>query len=330
MKKFLKILGLLASLLIVIIISGAIYLTIAFPKVSPAQDLKIEYTAERIAHGKYLANHVVVCMDCHSTRDYTYFSAPLVEGTLGKGGETFNHDMGFPGTFYSLNITPFGIADYTDGELYRVITTGVTNEGRAIFPVMPYPYYGQMDPEDVYSIISYIRTLPPIDSEIPESKADFPVSLILKTIPHDPNPQKRPNPTDQVAYGAYLVNQAACKECHTPVDSQGGLLPGKDFSGGRTFGIPGGALIASSNITSDESTGIGNWTEATFVARFKEYQDPRYLREKVAIGDFNSIMPWIMYSGMKEEDLKAIYAYLQTLEPISNQVTRFTPMASLE
>jgi mono/diheme cytochrome c family protein len=104
-----------------------------------------------------------------------------------------------------------------------------------MFPLMPYLYYGQMDPEDIYDIIAYIRTLDPIEKEVPDSKADFPVSIILKTIPKDANPQTKPSKTDQVAYGKYLINASACSECHTPVDAQGTHLPGTDYSGGRSF-----------------------------------------------------------------------------------------------
>jgi hypothetical protein len=48
---------------------------------------------------------------------------------------------------------------------------------------------------------------------------------------------------------------------------------------------------------------------------------------KLNPGDFNSIMPWTMYGTMHEEDLKAIFAYLKTLKPISNTVVKFTPAA---
>src|SRR6202012_5065901 len=112
---------------------------------------------EKIERGRYLANYVTVCMDCHSTRDWSKFSGPLKEGTLGQGGELFNQKFGFPGTYYSRNITPEGISRYTDGELFRLITTGVTKEGKPMFPVMPYPYYGKMDPDDIMCVIAYIR-----------------------------------------------------------------------------------------------------------------------------------------------------------------------------
>jgi len=330
MKKIFKVFGYLLAVLVVFIVGGIVFVNMSFPKVSQAQDLTITSGPDRVARGAYLANHVVVCVDCHSTRDFSLLSGPIEPGTLGKGGELFDQSMGFPGVFYSKNITPTGISDYTDGELYRLITTGVTNDGRAMFPVMPYPYYGKMDPEDIYDIIAYIRSLDPIDNEIPESKADFPVSLILKTIPQDADPQPKPAKTDQVAYGKYLVNAAACQECHSPVDAQNAMLPGLEFSGGRAFAFPDGSVVRSANLTQDEESGIGTWTEDMFVGRFKQYLDSGYHLPKVQPGEFNTVMPWTMYGGMEKEDLKAIYSYLNTIKPISNQVVKFSPPVTSE
>ena len=55
------------------------------------------------------------------------------------------------------------------------------------------------------------------------------------------------------------------------------------------------------------------------------YTDSSYVLPPVKPGEFNSIMPWTMYAGMTEEDLSAIFAYLQTVAPIANQVTKFSP-----
>lgn len=324
MNRLFKVLAWLVGVVLIVLVGGLAFLNFTFPKVSPAPELSFEYTSERIERGAYLANHVTVCMDCHSARDFSEFSGPPTPGTLGKGGDRFDHGMGLPGTFYAKNITPFGISDYSDGELYRLITTGVTNENRVMFPLMPYRYYGGMDPEDIYDIIAYIRSLKPIEFEVPESKADFPVSLIMKTIPQDPQPMVKPSPEDQVAYGKYLVNAAGCVECHTPVDAQGMVVAELAFSGGRDFPFPGGAVVSSSNISTDKQTGIGNWSEEMFVQRFKQYTDSTYVNPKVNPGEFNTIMPWLMYAGMKEADLKAIYAYLQTLPAHSNSVVKFT------
>ncbi|PZX52002.1 c-type cytochrome [Algoriphagus chordae] len=325
MKTIFKILAYTIGLAIILLVCGIAFVNFTFPKVSPASELSIDHSPDRVARGAYLANHVTVCVDCHSTRDFSRFSGPLKPGTIGEGGDLFDQSMGFPGVFYARNITPVGISDYTDGELYRLITTGVTNEDRAMFPLMPYPYYGKMDKEDIYDIIAYIRTLDPIEREIPESKANFPVNIILKTIPKDGTPQMKPAKTDQVAYGAYLTNAASCMECHSPVDAQGTLLEGKDFSGGREFKFPDGSVVRSANLTQDIETGIGSWSETKFVGSFKQYLDPTYHSPKVQPGEFNTVMPWTMYGGMEEEDLKAIYAYFKTIDPIANQVTKFSP-----
>ncbi len=70
MKVFLKILVGLVALVVVIIIGGIIYINNSFPDVGPAPDLDVGDSPELIARGEYLANHVTVCMDCHSTRDW--------------------------------------------------------------------------------------------------------------------------------------------------------------------------------------------------------------------------------------------------------------------
>jgi hypothetical protein len=41
--------------------------------------------------------------------------------------------------------------------------------------------------------------------------------------------------------------------------------------------------------------------------------------------EFNTIMPWTMYSGMNDEDLGAIYEYLRTVSPVKNAVVKYTP-----
>ena len=328
MKKLMKVLGIVV-LFIVIVVGGLIsYIKVALPNVGEPQTIKINYTPDRIERGKYLANHVNACMDCHSTRDWTKFAGPLTPGTLGKGGERFDQSIGFPGVYYSRNITPKGISRYTDGELYRVITTGVTKEGRPMFPVMPYPYYSKMDPDDIMSIIAYLRSLDPIENNVPESVSDFPMSIIINTIPKKAPGGTRPDEANTLAYGAYLVNAAGCIECHTQVN-KGQIIPELAFSGGREFPLATGGIVRSANITSSTETGIGNWTEDAFINRFKSYVDSNYKPQTVEKGAFNSYMPWTMYGGMKRSDLAAIYAYLHSLPAKENKVVKFTPSSAI-
>jgi hypothetical protein len=324
MKKILKYVLYLFLFLIIVMAGLLMYIKIALPNVGKAEELKIEYTPERIERGRYLATAVSVCMDCHSKRDWTKFSGPLTEGTLGMGGERFDQGVGLPGVYYSRNITPEYIARYTDGELFRLITTGVSKEGRALFPLMPFTYYGRMDPEDIYAIISYVHSLAPVKNEVPSSVSDFPMNFIINTLPERAHPQKRPDSSDILAYGAYMTNASACRECHTRVQ-RGQIIPEFAFGGGREFLMTGGATVRSSNITPDAETGIGKWTEAAFIQRFKIFADSSYTPTLVAPGEFNSIMPWTMYARMDRKDLAAIYTYLKSVKPITNQVEKFTP-----
>ncbi|MCE9598725.1 MAG: cytochrome c [Spirochaetia bacterium] len=306
----------------VLLISGlAGYTKIALPNVGAAPEINVERTPERVARGEYLANNVAVCMDCHSSRDWNYFAGPPIPGTLGKGGERFDQMFGFPGVYYSKNITPAGISKWTDGELFRLITTGVKKDGSAIFPVMPFPYYARMDEEDIKSIIAYIRTLPTIENQVAASKSDFPMNFIINTIPKKATPGKKPDPAETVKYGEYLTNAAACMECHTPVNN-GQVIPDLAFSGGREFPFPSGDIVRSRNITPDQETGIGDMSRPAFVNLFKQ---KKAAARKPAEPGLNTMMPWSMYAGMSDRDLGAIYDYLMSVKPISNRVVTFQP-----
>jgi len=323
MKKVLKYLSYFIVVIALAVASLLTYVKVALPDVGEAEDLQIDYTAERIENGRYLANSVTVCMDCHSKRDWSKFSGPLQDGTLGMGGDRFDQTIGLPGVFFARNITPAGISRYTDGELFRLITSGVTKEGRAIFPLMPYLNYGRMDKEDIYSIIAYVRSIPAIENTVPDSEADFPMNFIINTIPTKPVHQAKPAKTDMLAYGAYLTNAAGCGECHTQVD-KGQIIPELMYGGGRDFKFPDGSIVYSANISPDMETGIGTWTKEMFLQRFKIYADSAYVTPPVSTGEFNSIMPWTMYSKMTDEDLTAIYTYLHTVKPITNSVIKFS------
>lgn len=323
MKKFFRISGYVLLVVVLVVFGLITYVKVALPDVGPAPDLKVAQTPERIARGSYLANNVTLCLNCHSTRDWTKYAGSIMPGTLGMGGEEFDRKIGFPGVYNASNITPEGIGRYTDGELYRVITTGVTKEGKAIFPVMPYSHYGKMDPEDVYSIIAYLRTLPPIHNKVAESVSDFPMNIIIHLIPAKAQPGKKPAMSDTLAYGAYLVNATGCIECHTR-DKQGQIIPELAYSGGRTFNMPDGSVLRTPNITPDQMSGIGTWSREKFIHAFKQYADSGYVAKSVAKGAFNTIMPWTSYAGMSTEDLAAIYAFLRTIPPVENVVKKYT------
>ncbi len=308
-----------------LIIAGYIYLNTAFPKVDPPANIKVEATPERIARGEYLANHITVCIDCHSERDWNKFAGPIKPGTEGSGGEVFDEKIGFPGTVTTKNLTPANLGTWSDGELIRAVTCGVTKDNRALFPMMPYPNYNHLTKEDLYSIVSYIRSLQPKEKQIPETELNFPLNLLVKTMPiHSYTPAKEVDKSNTAAYGKYLVTLASCSECHTQSE-KGEPKPGMYLAGGEGFNFPAG-IVHSANITPDAETGIGNWTKQDFFNRFRAFNNEEAHNIPVNIEkEFNTPMPWLMYSGMNDEDLGAIYDYLRTVSPVKNKVERFTP-----
>jgi hypothetical protein len=106
----------------------------------------------KIARGDYLVNTVCNCMHCHGERDFTKFSGPVIPGTEGKGGQLKGKGI------YATNITPTVLGNWTDDEITRAITAGITKTGDTLFPLMPYGGYMYLSKGDAASIVSYLRT----------------------------------------------------------------------------------------------------------------------------------------------------------------------------
>jgi mono/diheme cytochrome c family protein len=291
------------------------------PKVGPASSLVVEKNEALEARGAYLATHVAGCQSCHSVRDWSLFSGPVKPGSAGVGGEFFGEEQGFPGNFYASNLTPTALGAWTDGEIERAVVAGVSRDGRALFPLMPYRSYAKLCQEDVNALIAWTRSLKPRGEAQPPPDWHFPFNMIINNIPRE---QPRPacqDKSDRAAYGAYLANAAACLGCHRNTD-QGKKDEEVTWAGGQRFVLEGGAVRAS-NITPHPTSGIGAWTEDMFVARFQAFKDNP--PPKVAPGDMQSVMPWTDYTGMDEDDLRALYQYLRTVPAVDNSVARWTP-----
>lgn len=295
------------------------YFNGAYPRTDPAPDVNVTSNALRLERGAYLANHVAGCITCHSMRDWSRLAAPPIAGSEGGGGDIFDRSNGLPGSVTVSNITPIFLGNYSDGELIRAIACGVTKENRALFPIMPYTDYNHLSREDMFAIVAYLRKLRPIERVIPAPDLDFPVNLIVRTMPLQHYvPAEDIKRSDTVKYGRYLTTIASCFGCHTLIN-RGKPVPGMDYAGGREFHLRGG-VVRASNITPDRQTGIGSWSRETFISRFKSFT------ADVPAGahGFNTPMPWTQYAGMTEEDLGAIYTYLRTIKPVNNRVERWT------
>jgi mono/diheme cytochrome c family protein len=223
------------------------------------------------------------------------------------------------GTLYAPNITPAALAGWTDGEVLRAMTEGVSKDGRPLFPLMPYENFAQMSREDAESVIAFIRTLPSATRDVPPTVLKFPMNLIVRTIPKPVTlPATAPDRSDRIAYGRYLTTVASCSSCHTRME-RGRPVPNMTFAGGLEFHPRTGGIQRSANITPDMETGIGRWSEGQFVARFTSIAalDDGALALN---GRPNTEMPWRDYGGMEPQDLSAIYAYLRTVPAVRNVV----------
>lgn len=315
-----------ACLLAVGILMGLSYFNRVFPKVGAAENLTLSPNPVRLARGRYLAENVCGCVGCHSESAGDQFNYPVIQATRGGGGGVFDQGMGLPGRLVSRNITPTHLKSWTDGEIVRALRTGVNQQGQALFPLMPYPRFRNLSQEDLYSIVAYLRTLPPVAKDPEPTKLDFPMNLIVRTIPKDAGPYPaEPDPKDPPAYARYMANATGCADCHTPVDAHGAPLPGMDFAGGMEFHNPGGTTLRSANITPDPRSGIGEWTRDYFIQRFRKGAAMAESHAPVKPGEFNTVMPWGEYGKMTDGDLGALYDFLRgQVKPVNHAVEKFT------
>jgi mono/diheme cytochrome c family protein len=115
---------------------------------------------DSLTYGTYLAVTLGHCIECHT---------PMIQGRhdftrTNEGGRVFPDLFNLGHTVVSRNITPhpeLGIGDWTDGELKRAITRGISRDGRQHLAGMAYPYYATMTDEDLDAIIVYLRSVPP-------------------------------------------------------------------------------------------------------------------------------------------------------------------------
>ncbi|MDP6566197.1 MAG: cytochrome c [Alphaproteobacteria bacterium] len=317
---------LIGLVMFVLLVAGGVgYIQYALPDVGPAPEISVAATPERIERGRYLAEHVMSCLGCHSDPMVDRAGHPPKRGREWLGGFRWGPEDGFPGTVYSKNLTPHNLGDWSDGEIFRAITVGVDRRGEPISLNMPYDLYAKADPRDVEAVIAFLRTLPAVPTETARAEYQFPVNLLVRAFPAELPPGRRSAPEDGPAHGEYLTTLAACVHCHTRFE--GGEYIGPEFAGGREFPMPGFGLVRSANITPDRDTGIGEWRRQDFIARFKASSLAAARTTKLRPGDAGTVMPWWEYAGMTERDLGAIYDFLMTLPPVRNEVVTFEPSA---
>jgi mono/diheme cytochrome c family protein len=241
-----------------------------------------------IERGRHLAESVGGCAsgDCHGV-------------DLGGGTPI---DAGPIGSFAAPNITAGGLgARYTDGELARVVRSGINREGRSI-RFMPSQELSWLPDEDLVAIVSYVRSMPAVNRPSGEVKPgvlgrvldrrDMIALDVARRIDHE-NRETVPAPAPTAQYGAFLAR--GCYGCH-----------GEGLSGGRIPGAPP-SMAVPLNLTPHE-TGLAGWSYDDFVNMLDtgKSKDGRAL---------DPMMPFAGLAKMNATEKQALWAYLQSLPP---------------
>jgi mono/diheme cytochrome c family protein len=283
-----------------------------YPHETPV--VNVARTPERVVRGKKLAS--LLCSECHLSSETRQLTGKHMEEMPPEFGDV-----------YSKNITShpeMGIGKWTDGELVYFLRTGVRPDGQYVPPWMvKLPH---LSDEDLHSIIAFLRSNDPLvaPSAAPSPGLTKPSFLakalahgVFGPLPYPKEPVVMPARTDRVAYGRYLTFALDCFGCHSADFKTMNILePEKTpgfMGGGNALMDSEKKPIFSANLTADDETGIGRWSEADFVRAVTKglRPDGRVLH-----------YPMLPKTELEEDEVTAIYAYLRTVPKIRNAVKR--------
>lgn len=300
LKKILKWvgIGIGGGVIVLTVAIGALYLRgqsrLSQTYMVSAEDVAIPTDAASLARGEHLA--AVLCAGCHGEN---------------LAGTDFFSDPGL-GTIHAMNLTSGkgGIGEsYTDTDFVRALRHGVRPDGTSIF-VMPSKDYYHLSDQDLGSIIAYLRTVSPVDQEWTPKQFTllgnaligagmFDADLMADQIAHTQQRRMAPAVGVTKEYGDYMARLNGCRQCH-----------GQQLSGGKVDDptsnllgpnlTPGGALSA--------------WSEADFIKTLRTGVTPSGRQ-------LNDAMPWRNYSKMSDEELEALFIYLQSLPKLATTIS---------
>jgi cytochrome c553 len=235
-----------------------------------------------------LGGHLVVargCVGCHGSQ---------LEGRVELDNFMF-------GRLAGPNLTNGGRGQaLSDDDWERAVRHGVRRNGQKLF-IMPASEHAGLADEDVAAIAAYARSLPPTPTIQPKSRAGPVIRAlylagVVPVYSAEEIEHSKPHPVSVVAevtpkYGAYVASM--CTGCHGP-----------NLSGGK---IPGGPpeWKPAANIT---PTGIGHYKEEDFIRLMRTGKRPDG-------SEVDRQMPWEMLGKMDDTEIRALYAYLKTVEP---------------
>jgi cytochrome c553 len=247
--------------------------------------LTIPTDAASVARGQHIIEAITPCTECHGE---------------GLSGDVMVDESGIA-TIYASNLTSGlgGVGSrYEDEDWVRAIRHGVDETGEGMW-LMPSEYWNFIGDDDLVAMVAYIKSLPPVDNTVPDRSLG-PVGKILvavglfgelipaQTIEHNASRAATPASGPTVEYGRYLVAIAGCSVCH-----------GDDYGGDTT---PDG--IAAPNISSSGTA--GTWTTAQFMQTLRTGETPGGASLN------GEEMPWGIYGNMTDEELTAVFLYLNT------------------
>lgn len=277
--------GLVAVIALVLIVLNLVATERLTRKYTPTvAAINIPTDAEAVARGKHWAD--TLCIGCHKENL--------------SGGQFFQAPMA---TIDTANLTPGegGVgAKFSDLDWVRVLRHGVNEEGRTLV-LMPAQETTHLSDRDLGDLIAYLKSLPPVDQAAREPEFNFlgkamlaagvfgPDFLPAEVIDHDQRPASYPQPGVTVEYGEYLINSSGCRACH-----------GKTLAGGKS---PDPSAIAAPNLTPGGE--LAAWSVEDFI---------KTIRTGVAVSGHKldpEQMPWDHFKNFSDDELKAIFAYLQ-------------------
>lgn len=231
------------------------------------------------------------CRDCHGQD---------------LGGQVFIDDPAV-GRLVATNLTTGEGgkgAVYDDSDWVRAIRHGVDPSGRALLFMPSYEYH-PLDDDDLGALISFLRTVEPVDRTLPSTRIG-PIGRLLyltgelplvsaEMVDHTAEIPAAPPRGATAEYGRYLT--VTCTGCHGP-----------GFSGGRIPGTPP-VWPAAANITPHES-GLANWSFEEFetVMRTGVRPDGRQIESE--------FMPWPVTNHLTDDEMRAVWLFLQTVPPV--------------
>ena len=304
-SRWLRIIG-VAALTVVVIVGSAISWRlldrdseISAPDVAPSPDL--------VARGEYLAR-AADCGACHK--------AP--------GGKPFAGGLPFKlpfGTIYSTNITSdpeTGIGTWSDDDFVRALHRGIAKDGTHLYPAFPYTSYSGISRDDAVAIKAYIFSLPAVHMAPPPDSLPFPFNqrwtMAFWNLAFLDAHRFRETPGFSTGEnrGAYLATVLGhCGECHTPRNIAFAMDNGRQFAGAMLQGWH------AYNITPDEGSGVGGWSNQQLADYFKTGHGDGRGSAAGPMGE--AVANSLQY--LTSKDVAALVSYLRKVKPLSSEPT---------